>query len=360
MRCHFVYSVPKPKGTINRLYRKARYFLQEQGFPVSLIGSRKHVKTESWPIGTPYSITRKLYENFANKMETLLYHLTEPVKIKFKPDDIFIGHPFFPYSPELKGVTEYSIEQELRPRLFALITPLHCNIDIRNNHISKPFLDAVNQLVPKTDLIFAIMGKYWDDQWDASPYAHWRSKIVRLDLAIDTINFPRLKNNFNPPGKRGYLYIGRNDPMKGIDLLSELLSQVGTVPRGWIGEGPDIPSIPKISEPRALTADFMQQLSERFDFFITTGIADPNPTTILESMSWGFPVICTPQSGYYETSYLRNVYHDNVPRSLEVLKEMQYAKEEDLLKMANEARYSVETEFTWEKFVKTIFSKLNI
>jgi glycosyltransferase involved in cell wall biosynthesis len=101
-------------------------------------------------------------------------------------------------------------------------------------------------------------------------------------------------------------------------------------------------------------------MAERFDFFITTGIADPNPTTILESMAWGFPVICTPQSGYYETAYLRNVHHEDMGRSVATLRELQFAPEEDLRQMADEARKAAETDYNWEKFVSTIFSTLHI
>jgi hypothetical protein len=148
--------------------------------------------------------------------------------------------------------------------------------------------------------------------------------------------------------------------MKGIDLLITLLSGFGNNPTGWIGGGPDIPGIPRLSRPRPLTIDFMQKIAEHFDFFITTGIADPNPTTILESMSWGFPVICTPQSGYYETPYLKNVYHDNISRSLQVLSELQYGKEDDIMAMANQARYIVENKYNWDNFVSRIFTTLNI
>ena len=360
MRCHLVYSVPSQRSIIAKLLRRIKQFLQGKGFPLSLIGSRNKVQTQSWPTSTPYSITKNLYTHLSQKMETLLYHLTEPIQIHFKSNDIFIGTPFFPYKPGGNGVTELSISQTRRPKIFALIAPLHCNIIIETSHINKPYLDSINDLIPKADLLFAIMGRYWWDQWEESPYAHWLPKMVRLDLAVDTQDFPRVKTKFNPPGKRRFLFIGRNDPMKGIDFLTKLISESGNFSGGWIGGGPDIPGIPKVSPPRDLIPEFMQRIAERFDFFITTGVADPNPTTILESMSWGFPVICTPQSGYYETTYLRNVYHDNIPRSLEVLEELQYAKEEDLMAMANESRTVVETEYTWDKFNSTIISSLGL
>jgi glycosyltransferase involved in cell wall biosynthesis len=293
-------------------------------------------------------------------MPTLLYDLGESIRIPFEPEDVFIGHPLFPYSPDAARVTELSIHQKVRPRIFTLISPLHCNIDIRTDHINKAYLDAIDRLMPEADILFAIMGEYWWDRWDSSPYAHWKPKMVRLDMAVNTKDFPRVKRSFNPPGERGYLYIGRNDTMKGINLLSKLLSEVGDYPRGWIGSGPEIPGVPRIAVRQPLTPDFMSRIAGQFDFFITTGVADPNPTTVLESMAWGFPVICTPQSGYYETAYRKNVFHDNIPGSLKTLRELQFADEKKLMQLADEARHIVEKDYTWEKFVSTILLKLKL
>jgi len=359
MRCHLVYAVPNTGPKIIRAVRKIKHLLQNKGLPISAIGNRQNKKTDLWPISSPSANTKYLYEGFSSKMPTLLYDLRERIKIQFKPDDLFIGHPMFPFSG-IDGVTELSINQKSRPKLFALISPLHCNLKIKTNHINKDYLDAVENLANKADILFAIMGKYWWDQWDSSPYAHLKPKMVRLDMAIDVKNFPRVKKRFNPKGKRGYLYIGRNDPMKGIDLLSKLLLKVGNFPRGWIGNGPDIPGVPKISPARTLTPKFMSQIAEHYDFFITTGMADPNPTTILESMAWGFPVICTPQSGYYATSFRQNIFHKDVPKSVEILRKLQFCDEVDLMRMADEGRNIVECEYTWNKFLSTIFLNLNL
>jgi glycosyltransferase involved in cell wall biosynthesis len=185
-------------------------------------------------------------------------------------------------------------------------------------------------------------------------------KMVRLDMALDTRYFPLVKSRFNPPGKRGYLYIGRNDPMKGTGFLSKLLLRLGNFRCGWIGSGSNIPGIPRISMPQPLTPEFMQRIAEDFDFFITTGIADPNPTTILESMAWGLPVICTPQSGYYETTYRLNIFHDDFDRSLEVLRQVQFADEDYLKNMTEQARNVVVQQYTWDCFVGTICKKIGI
>jgi len=360
MKCHMVYSVPIGDSITNKLLFRVKRMLQNIGVPISLIGPRINRNTAAWPTKSPFTNTKNMYERFSLKMPTFLYHLSEKIKIEFDADDIFIGHPMFPYSAGARGVTELSVDQKPRPRIFSLISPLHCNIECQTSHINKSYLDAVDALIGKCDVLFAIMGQYWWDRWDYSPYAHWKSKMVRLDMAVDPQFYPRVKTGFNPPGKRGYLYIGQNNPLKGTTLLSQLFAKLGEFPRGWIGYGPDIPGVPRISPHRALTPDFMGEVAKSYDFFITTGIGDANPTTILESMAWGLPVICTPQSGYYETTYLRNIFHEDISKSTEVLRELQYAREDDLMRMADEARRVVETEYTWDKFTSTIFSILQI
>ena len=277
MRCHLVYYVPNTGTKLQRMLRKLKEIVQRAGIPISIIGNRSKVLTDSWPNGSPAANTKHLYEAFSLRMPTLLYHLSEQIKIRFNPDDIFIGHPMFPFSPGVLGVTELSIDQTMRPKVFALISPLHCNTAVKTSHINKNFLDALDRLLPKADVLFGIMGQYWWDQWDFSPYAHWKSKMVRLDMAVDVKNFPVVKKQFNPKGKRGFLYIGNNDPVKGIGLLKNLASRLKKYSFGWIGYGADIEGVTRISTPRPLTPEFMREISKQFDFFITTGICRRKP-----------------------------------------------------------------------------------
>jgi glycosyltransferase involved in cell wall biosynthesis len=129
---------------------------------------------------------------------------------------------------------------------------------------------------------------------------------------------------------------------------------------GWIGYGEAIEGVQRVSPARPLTPEFMTAVANEYDFFISPSAADPNPTTILESMAWGFPVMCTPQSGYYETPYRRNIYHTEVDRSIEVLKHFQFAEESELRMMADEARLAVERDYTWDALVARICKGLGL
>lgn len=327
-----------------------------QGIPIPLRSKRIPSREVflKWPIKSPFENAKHIYLALSKKYCTKLYHFEEKVKIRFEQDDIFLGHPYFPHIPGKYGVTELATISKVRPKIFALITPLHCDTTVKTTHINKAFLDSVDRLMPTVDILFAIMGKYWWDQWDKSPYAHWKPKMVRLDMAVDVKEYPFIKKKFNKPGYRRFLYIGRNDSMKGIDFLQNLAFKLKNYEFGWIGTGPDIPGVKRISGQRQLDPEYMSNVSENYDFFISPSLADPNPTTILESMAWGFPVICTPQSGYYETSYLYNIHRNDIGKSLNILKQLQYANEEELVSMAIKARSVVEKEHTWEIFTNKL------
>jgi len=353
MKCHFVYSLPL-RNIGGKLCRRFCQMLQQLGLPVCAFGDRSKPDMKWWPAQSPFENTKHIFQGLSSLVPTLLYDLREQVRCKFASDDVFLGHPSFPYQPGKKGVTELSLEQSSRPKVFALISPLHCNVDIQTNHINRPYLEAVGRLLERSDVLFAIMGQYWWDQWPNSPFAHWLPKMVRLDMAIDTNLFPRVKKKFNLPGKRSYLYIGQNDPMKGTDLLSRLACAMPESRFGWIGYGKDIKGVTRVSQSRSLTPEFMTKMAIDFDFFISPSLADPNPTTILESMAWGFPVVCTPQSGYYENSYRKNIYRDKFEYSLDMLRWLQKADEKVLMKMSDESRRVVESEYTWELLIDTI------
>jgi glycosyltransferase involved in cell wall biosynthesis len=292
-------------------------------------------------------------------MPTYLYDLNEKVHCKFERNDFFIGHPHFPHREDFNGVTEMAIKSKIRPQKMALITPLHCNLEVKTDHINKLFLDDVDRLLPSVDILFGIMGEYWWDKWDSSPYAHWKNKMIRLDMAVDLERYHRVKKKFNPPGKRGFLYIGNSsDARKGTDFLGRVMAQLPDYRKGWIGSGPEIPNVSRIATHASLTPEFMTKVAKDYDIFISPAIADPNPTTILESMSWGFPVACTPQSGYYENTYRKNIYLESLDKTLEVLLNLQYMDESELVFMADKAYDALSSDYSWEKFTSTINTHL--
>jgi len=364
MRCHLVYAVPLSSRTFKaRVLNRLRLMLGDMGLPVGPLSNRHPgaADFQSWPIRSPYENTKNLYLALSRIMPTSVYHLAERTHCRLGKDDIFLGHPYFPYQEGKYGVTEMAVNGKTRPRVLALITPLHCEISVDNPHINKDFLLAVDKLIPKIDVLFGIMGEYWWDRWDHSPFAHWKPKMIRLDMAVDTKNYPFVKEKFNKPGHRGYLYIGSSsDPRKGTNFLSCVMGKLKDYPKAWIGDGPEIKNVKRLSKGRSLDPAFMREVAKDYDFFISPSVADPNPTTILESMAWGFPVVCTQQSGYYETEYMKNIYLDDVEKSTRILESLQHLDDASLSGMAKKGRKAAQQKYNWDNFTDTIIKTLGL
>jgi glycosyltransferase involved in cell wall biosynthesis len=202
------------------------------------------------------------------------------------------------------------------------------------------------------------MGPYWYNTLETSFLGRWKKKIVPLDMAVDAMQYPMLKQRFNPPGERGYFYIGSNRPEKGCDILGQTMAELTDFTNGWIGPGPDIPHMQRIATHAELTSDFVSKLAEGFDFFVNTSISDANPTTILEAMAWGFPVACTPQSGYYNMPSVVTLSTTDIQANVKALLELQYRPEEELVQISLTNRQLVETRYTWIRFCDTVWRSL--
>jgi glycosyltransferase involved in cell wall biosynthesis len=344
VKLHFAYAVPPELSRLTRWRNELILRLQAHGLPTPAPSWRHMFPQAHAPLSAPDSITDQVYRALSKHVPTLLYDWREQVLPELGPADILLGHPH----PRDGTVIRRAMQCGAPCRLQALMLPVHHGLP----HMNRQFAD----LVSRADIVFGIMGKYWYDTLEMSEFADWKSKITRLDMAIDASHYPYLKRGFNPPGKRGYLYIGRNSIEKGTDLLSRAFDLMGDYPRGWIGSGPEIPGVPRISNWRQLTPAFMASVAAKFDFLVNFSISDANPTTILEAMAWGLPVACTPESGYYNERSILPLSKDDVEASVRTLRWLQSAPEEVLVDLSLSNRKLVEQHYTWARFTTTIWS----
>lgn len=205
-----------------------------------------------------------------------------------------------------------------------------------------------------------IMGPYWKETLSQSCFAPWKHKITSLDMAVDGAEYPHLKKHFNPPGRRGYLYIGSSSdrPEKGCDILEKTMAKLSGFPNGWIGGGRELSGMKRIATYASLTPSFMVSLANQFDFFINTSISDANPTTILEAMAWGFPVACTPGSGYHNIQAITTLSSTDIEYNAKILRDLQFAPEDHLQWLSQEGRRLIETHYSWERFCSTVWNGL--
>ena len=214
-----------------------------------------------------------------------------------------------------------------------------------------------NKIIEKCDRYLAITGNAWMKCLKDSPFQHWEPKIVHVDLAVDRADFPFIKKNFNPAGKRRFLYIGHTAWYKNISFLEKLSEKLPETEFSWMGGNQPLKNIKKLG-----TYDFSEQevkkLIQEYDFLITVGSADANPTTILEAMAWGLVPVCSVQSGYNGFSAIRNISIDCIEDAITTIKYLQSVPEEQLKKWQQENLDCLDSHFNWERFCSQVLDEI--
>lgn len=345
MNVHFVYACRPNLNFISKIKGRFIRKLQYLDVPASYVGKRDKVDTKKWSFSAPVSITHNVYNALRKKSKVFLYDWSEKLQICGGDKDILIGHPF--PDDDRKVWNSSCLKGDFSIRI--ALTPIH--------HQMAEFCAKLEPFVPLVDSIFGITGPYWWDTWDKSAFAHWKSKIIPIDMAIDVNYYPKVKKNFNPKGKRKFLFIGNQEPYKGVHLLSILFGLSKENQCVWVGAKKKLPNI-DCRPPKELKPEYIKKLAKECDFFITMGVSDANPTTILEAMAWGFPVCCTPQSGYYNMPEIVSMSTTDMKHNLEILNKMQYASEDELITQSLGARALVEKKYTWNRFTETILKNI--
>lgn len=348
MKVHFAYAVPRrqyrPTRVSERLRRVSEWAGERLGIEPRY--RRAGIEARTRPVRAPHSITYNLFRFLRERAPTLLYDWDEHICPRVEPDDVILGHPH----PDPETVIQRLFREDVKCRLRALMFPIHHGIPCINR-FTLP-------LVEQASIVFGIMGPYWYDTLDTCQFAPWKSKIIRLDMAVDAADYPFIKKSFNPACRRGYLYIGGNRPEKGTDVLSKTMAALSDYPRAWIGPGEEIPNMRRLAGYANLTPEFVSRLAREYDFFVNTSVSDANPTTILEAMAWGFPVACTPQSGYYNMPSIITLSTTDIEANVAALLDLQHAPEDYLADLNRANRTLVETHYTWGRFCARVWERL--
>lgn len=292
-------------------------------------------------ISTPDAIGRELGRRLEAGYEVIYHDWSDRDVIRPEPGDVLLGHPH----PHPNTVFRNSLRQNGWHRRL-MMAPFNHG-DLRQVAFEDP-------IVPSCDLILAITGPYWFRTVKESRCSHWRPKMIHLDLAIDRSDYPPLKTSFGASGKRRVVYVGHTDRYKNTPYLSAIAALVPEVDFAWMGNG-DRPI-------HGLTAlgliDFGshagRDLVAQFDFFLTVGNADANPTTILEAMAWGLIPICTPTSGYDGIPSIPNVPVDDAEGAAAIVRGLLSANESDLIAMQSANWRLLDEHYTWDRFATQV------
>ena len=255
-------------------------------------------------------------------------------------DDVLLGHAH----PFPGTIFRRNMRHPGWRRVIAL-EPYH-----HGDAVQMAFFDRI---IPHCDCFLAITGNFWFRSIAESRFSHWLPRMRHLDLAVDRNDFPFVKTSFAPPGKRRFLYIGHSGWTKNVGYLAALAGQLTENDFGWIGSGQPIAGFRSLGRRDFRDSSARAEVAE-YDFLISVGRADANPTTILEAMAWGLIPVCTPQSGYVDYPGIINVPLDNLGTAVGMLRSLQQIDSSRLHTFQQWNAELLEQHFHWPRAVAQV------
>ncbi len=289
-----------------------------------------------WSIGNNISIALK------DKYKIKNYYWTSIEKIYPRKGDILIGHCHSnPFTIFRRSVKNKNWGKKI------IIQPY--NEDPKQ-------MSHLYDVIKECDDFIAICGEYWYKRIPRSKFKSWKKKITQIDLGLDVTLYPNIKKKFNKINKRKFLYIGNdysfNNYAKNLNYLRKISQFIGQDKFATIGNK----SVGKIKHYGWLNLQKKKNLSviKKYDFLIQTSNYDANPSTVLESMSWGLIPVITPQCGYKKEKSIINIPLNKVNMACYKVNKLQQIPEKKLKKLQLENWKILKKFYSWVKFRNTI------
>lgn len=265
---------------------------------------------------------------------------------EFSNEDIVIGHLW-----DTPGsFMQQALQHPLRAKI--ILQPYSAGM------VSEGDIPRYIDMFSKADALCFITGEYWHSTMLSSPWAALYPKVTRLDMAVDCAQHPYLKTHWNPPGKRGFLCIGADIPAKGLANVAELARVAGIRLAHFGAPNPDtFQHVPQFTQYPGtdFTPDAIARICRDYDFFISMGNYDANPTTLLETAAWGLYGLCTPQSGYKIGEPFVGLILNNMAFNLKQIEYCQSFVPYALQSHSDWLRQTMERDYTWERFTATLW-----
>lgn len=265
------------------------------------------------------------------------------------PDDIVLGHLWFNEG----SFIQRAFDQDCRLKL--ILQPY------THKMVGDEALPVLHRYFDIADWLFLITGPYWFDTMPLTPFARWRDKATRIDNAVNPQAHPFLKRRWNPPGKRRAMAVGYDNPAKGMDVIADIARTTGIHIGVFGAVGYEMfPNAPTITchGGVSFTPDVIQELVDEYDFFLSTGRFDANPTTLNETACWGLIGACTPQSGYWPDQPFYELSLDDMILNYDQIDRLQHMSERDLWRRARMMRDLMVSDYNADKVCATIWDKI--
>jgi hypothetical protein len=293
-------------------------------------------------MSSPWSVGNNLLKVLQTQFKVEVHDWNAKYQIQSGFNDILIGHPH----PNAKTVFRKSFNGQWAFRY--VICPFTTNP--QQMYFVEPY-------ARRADAFFAICGPVWANDLSSSLYAHLGTKFVHLDMAIDSDNWPPLERLFAEPGKRKFAFIGSSLGLKGTPFFEHLAVRRLKHEMGWIGASRWVRSNADCIKYLDLNSEQGRKDLAQYDFVISPGRSDANPTVLLEAMSLGLIPICTKRSGYDDEEHFYQLEYGNVEGGIAVLDSLQRISNEELIDRQKK-NYSYVTSYSWERFTSIVIEQI--
>lgn len=306
------------------------------------------------PNRSPYHLTWHMGRFFRAKAQDLGYefeyvNLDSLAPVTIGKEDICIYHAWFDEGCFSLQVTEQACKAKF------IVQP-YTELMVGNEA-----LPSLHKQWDAADHLFLNTGAYWFDRMSQSDYARYFEKATRVDNCVNPALHPFKKEHWNKPGQRGFLVIGYDNPVKGLDKVEELarvgglrLLHLGSAKEGFFSHVPQARSMNGLD----FNTHNIEWICEHYDFFITMGRFDANPTTLSETALWGLVPCCTEQCGYYADEPFVNLKLDDLAYNLDVIDRLQSAPVPELEAWQARIRNYVLEHHDFKKRLALMWSKM--
>ena len=270
------------------------------------------------------------------------YNWTSIQKIIPKDGDILIGHPHSnPFTIFKRSLNNNRWSRKI------VIQPFNGDLE-QMSHLYN--------VVDRCDEFIAICGTYWIKYINKSFLKIWKNKITQIDLGLYRKKYPFIKKRFNKIGKRKFLFIGNdysyNNFAKNLSYL-ELISKKSQIKNFATIGNKKVGDIKHFGWLDLSNKSSLKIIS-KYDFLIHTSNFDANPSTVLESMSWGLIPVITKECGYEGLNKNCYIPLKNVSSAVQKLNYLQNLEEKTLKKIQLENINLLEKKYSWQIFRKKI------
>lgn len=168
--------------------------------------------------------------------------------------------------------------------------------------------------------------------------------------------------------KRTFLFVGRYDKLKGIELLVDTLKQLEQLTTAFefhfVG---DLPTHVHFNSPRlkyhgAMIGDDLKQLMQQCDVMVLPSYSEGMPTVLLEAMASGMTCVATNVGAVEEQLSSENgwlIEPRNQKQLLETLHTIIQLDDSELMRKKQQSLIDVREKFSWDSAVQPYLQALN-